>query len=334
MNSPELSEQIERAVKILKGGGLVAFPTETVYGLGADATQPAAVRKIFAAKGRPAGNPLIVHVADIATAQKFAGAWPESAAILSRNLWPGPLSLIVTKSAAIASEVAAGGNTVALRVPDHPIALKLLAAFGGAVAAPSANRSTRVSPTTAAHVQQELGDSVDLILDGGACRVGIESTVLDLSAEKPRLLRPGAVSRETIERLIGPVEVFSGSVDSKAMAASPGLQAVHYSPHTPAIWFDPADHDAVTVMFGELRAGKAAVIYRRGLPLGTRLQQLAHGEAAGAMPDDPEDYAQQLYATLRKLDARNFSQLWIELPPDAPQWLAIRDRILRAARAR
>ena len=197
---------IARAAEILRSGGLVAFPTETVYGLGADATNPDAVRRIFAAKGRPTTNPLIVHVADIETAKRYAATWSDAAQTLAAVWWPGPLTLVVPKAASIVPEVTAGRETVGLRVPDHPLALELLRAFGGAVAAPSANRSNRVSPTTAGHVLEELAGSVDLILDGGPCTVGIESTVLDLTTDVPTILRPGGVSRGQLEAILGRVD--------------------------------------------------------------------------------------------------------------------------------
>src|SRR4051812_42279543 len=201
---------IEEAAQLLRSGKLAAFPTETVYGLGADATNAAAVRKIFAAKGRPATNPLIVHVSGVDVAKRYAAHWPDTARRLGERFWPGPLTIVVPKVASIVSDVTPGRKTVALRVPDHPLALELLRAFDGPVAAPSANRSTRVSPTTAQHVRDELGDRVDLILDGGPCKVGIESTVLDVSTDTPTILRPGGLSREAIEEVIGPVALFSG----------------------------------------------------------------------------------------------------------------------------
>jgi len=195
---------IQDAADLLRRGGLVAFPTETVYGLGADATNAEAVARIFAVKGRPATNPLIVHVADLETAKRYAATWSDAAQTLAAVWWPGPLTLVVPKTPEIVDAVSAGRPTVALRVPDHPVALELLRAFGGPVAAPSANRSTHVSPTTADHVRQELGDEVDIILDGGPCSVGIESTVLDLTGDRPVILRPGGVTRQKIEAIVGP----------------------------------------------------------------------------------------------------------------------------------
>ncbi|MDB5296114.1 MAG: translation factor, partial [Phycisphaerales bacterium] len=196
---------IDRAVQLLRAGRLVAFPTETVYGLGADATNPTAVARIFAAKGRPATNPLIAHVADAAAARRYASAWPAAADLLAAAFWPGPLTLVLPKDPSVVDAATAGLPSVGLRVPDHPVALDLLRAFGGAVVAPSANRTNRVSPTMADHVRDELGEAVDLILDGGPSAVGIESTVLDLTGDVPRILRPGGVSRARLEAVVGPV---------------------------------------------------------------------------------------------------------------------------------
>src|SRR5688572_29815393 len=233
------AEDIQRAVALLREGRLVAIPTETVYGLAADATSEPAVRRIFEAKRRPPTNPLIVHVADVETAKRYAAHWTHSAQTLAEAFWPGPLTLVLQKTPAIPGVVTAGRATVGLRAPNHPLALQLLRAFDGPIAAPSANRSNRVSPTTAQHVRDELGDAVDLVLDGGPCTVGIESTVLDLSGDAPRVLRPGAVTREQIESLIGPMEVMKDSVTEVTLpATSPGQHAVHYAPRTPAYRFD------------------------------------------------------------------------------------------------
>jgi L-threonylcarbamoyladenylate synthase len=322
-------QPIDRAVEILRTGGLVAFPTETVYGLGADATNPAAVRRIFAAKGRPATNPLIAHVADEQTARRYAADWPQEASILARKFWPGPLTLVVGKSAVIATEVSAGRETVGLRAPDHPLALEMLRAFGGAVAAPSANRSTRVSPTTAQHVRDELGPSVDLILDGGPCRVGIESTVLDLSGDLPAILRPGAVTRHEIESLIGPVELFQGSADIAKAASSPGQHAIHYAPRAPAYRFSREDMEPLLrwLTGHENRAMTAMFVGETPLSLKTVAFQLSI-EA----PTNPDDYARELYAALRRLDLPGVDGILVEMPPDRPEWAAVRDRIMRATR--
>jgi L-threonylcarbamoyladenylate synthase len=237
--------EITLAVEILNKGGLVAFPTETVYGLGADATKADAVRRIFAAKGRPSTNPLICHVADASIARRYARSWPDAASRIVARFWPGPISIVLPKTDAIVSEATAGRETVALRAPNHPLAMELLRAFDGPIAAPSANKSNHVSPTAAEHVRDELGDAVDLILDGGACAVGIESTVLDLSGDHPVILRPGGISRAQIEEVIGPVEVFRGSVDRAMSAMSPGQQEKHYAPRAVAYRFDSSRRDDI-----------------------------------------------------------------------------------------
>ena len=314
-------ETIARAAERLRGGGLVAFPTETVYGLGADATNADAVRKIFAAKGRPGTNPLIVHVADIDTARRYAADWSDVAQTLAAVWWPGPLTLVVPKRPAIVDEVTAGRGTVGLRVPDHPLALELLRAFDGPVAAPSANRSNRVSPTTAQHVRDELGDAVDEILDGGPCSVGIESTVLDVAGELPTILRPGGVSRAQIEAVVGPVRVAGDVDDPSAPAASPGRQAVHYAPLTPAYRFE-------TLQRGLIRPESGG--FENGMVVLSPLKVFKEWGSIIAMPNDPADYARHLYAVLRKLDEMALGAIFIEIPPDEPGWAAVRDRIIRA----
>lgn len=315
------SSLIESAAKVLRGGGLVAFPTETVYGLGADATNAAAVARIFAAKGRPSTNPLIVHVADPAIAKRYATVWPEAARTLADRFWPGPLTLVLPKSPTIVEGVTAGLGTVGLRVPDHPVALELLRAFDGPVAAPSANKSNRISPTTAQHVREELGEAVDMILDGGPCRVGIESTVLDLSGKGPVLLRPGGVSREQIEAIVGPIGVFEGAVRHDQAAVSPGQQITHYAPRTPAYRFDPGEREQVDEILRDRVAG--ALLMGRG----------DRPERRGTiidMPADADGYARELYGALRELDGMNLSAIYVEMPPAGEVWRAVRDRVYRA----
>jgi L-threonylcarbamoyladenylate synthase len=313
---------IDAAVSILRSGGLVAFPTETVYGLGADATSAAAVRRIFAAKGRPATNPLIVHVADLETAMRFAAAWTDVAQTLAAVWWPGPLTLVLPKHPSIVDEATAGLPTVGLRVPDHPMALELLRAFAGPVAAPSANRSNRVSPTTAQHVRDELGDSVDLILDGGPSTVGIESTVLDLTG-KPVILRPGGVSQQQIERLIGPVEVSRGIVGTSVPASSPGQQRVHYAPRTPTFRFETSQRGLIQPETDGIPNGMVVL---------SPLKVFKKWGTIIAMPNDPAEYACHVYAVLRELDDMPIDAIYVEIPPDLPEWAAIRDRLFRASR--
>ena len=316
------SNEIQFAIQVLRRGGLVAFPTETVYGLGADATNPAAVGRIFAAKGRPSTNPLIVHVADIEIAKRYAAEWTEAAQTLAAVWWPGPLALVVPKRPQIVDTATAGRATVALRVPDHPMALELLRAFGGPVAAPSANKSNHVSPTTADHVREELGDAVDLVLDGGPCRVGIESTVVDLTGERPVILRPGGVPRRKVEAIVGPVEVFGGSVDPAQAAASPGQHARHYAPRTPAVRFETPQRGVIPI---DAPDGSP-----NGLMCVSPLPGLKKWERIVAMPGEPTGYAEHFYAVLRELDAMGLRTIYVEMPPDRPEWEAVRDRIRRA----
>jgi L-threonylcarbamoyladenylate synthase len=288
-----------QAAAILRSDGLVAFPTETVYGLGADATNANAVRQIFAVKGRPSTNPLICHVPDENIARRYARDWPPAAAQLAAAFWPGPLTLVLPKTDDIPHEVTAGRDTVALRAPAHELTLMLLRVLDRPLAGPSANKSSHVSPTTAQHVRDELGDRVDMILDGGPCDVGIESTVLDLTTARATILRPGGVTREQIEAVIGPIEVFTGAVDANVAATSPGQQEKHYAPRTPAFRLEPADRGRVNGAILELSGDAAA-------------------------------YARQFYARLRELDDSGVAAIFIEMPPDAPQWTAVRDRIARA----
>jgi len=297
-----MSDLIARALEILRSGGLVAFPTETVYGLGADATDPRAVERIFKVKGRPSTNPLICHVADESVARRYAKSFPLAASQVAQAFWPGPISIVLAKSESIVDGVTAGKDTVALRVPNHPVTLELLRAFGGPLAGPSANRSTHVSPTAAQHVRDELGDAVDLILDGGPCDVGIESTVLDLSGDLPTILRPGGISRKQIERVIGPVLTVHVVTEVTAPARSPGQHEKHYAPTTPAFRFDPRERR-------QLDMSNAAIV---------------------ELTLDPEAYARNLYARLRLLDSQGLRAIYIELPPDMPEWSAVRDRVIRA----
>lgn len=328
-----MSDSIVQAVEALKGGGVVAFPTETVYGLGADATNLKAVRKVFSIKGRPATNPVIVHVADAEIAKRYASSWPESATKLAEKFWPGPLTLILPKTDAIVTAATAGRKTVGLRAPDHPVAQELLRQFDGPVIGPSANRSSRVSPTTADHVREEMGNKIDLVLDGGPCKVGIESTVLDLSVTPPKILRPGAIFKWQIEAVIGPVEMFEGSVAAGTSAPGPGMQGAHYAPITPTYRFDTARAQKVADWCIK-NPDKAAIILRLGpvksddpIPLALSMNQ-----RQVIMPKQAADYARQMYAALRHADRQNPAAMWVEMPGDDPQWLAVRDRLMRATR--
>jgi L-threonylcarbamoyladenylate synthase len=328
-----MNEQIARAVEILRGGGLVAIPTETVYGLAADATNESAVRRLFEVKGRPATNPVIVHVSDANVARRYAGQWPEPADKLARAFWPGPLTLVVPKSQAIVPQVTAGLATVGLRSPDHPLTLELLRAFDGALAAPSANRSNRVSPTTAEHVRQELGSAVDLVLDGGPCQVGIESTVLDLTRQPPAILRPGAVTRDEIAAVIGGVDVEEGTAPADQPAASPGRQAVHYAPTTPAYRFALDEAPRVVAWCRQHPHERAAFLLLDSIVgMGFIKPAMSPAHVLVPMPATPVGYARELYAELRRADAMDVGAIFLELPPATSRWAGARDRVWRATR--
>jgi len=291
------------AAELIRSGGIVAFPTETVYGLGANALDPAAVARIFAVKGRPRQSPLIVHVDSIDMARTLVLEWPDGADRLARRYWPGPLTLVLRKRSLIPDIVTASLATVGLRMPSHPLALALIRAAGVPIAAPSANPFTGLSPTTAEHVRQSLGAAVDLVLDGGPATVGIESTVLSLAGEEPLLLRPGVIPLPEIESLIGPVRIAESA--GAGAHASPGMHPRHYRPRTPLVLLAAGDH--APVGRGEwLRLGRE-------------------------MPAEPAAYAASLYATLHRLDAQGLDWIAVERPPDAPEWAGVLDRLTRAA---
>ena len=312
-------DAIAAAVAHLRGGRLVAFPTETVYGLGADAANADAVRRIFAVKGRPAGHPVIVHLANADAMAAWAREIPAGARALAGAFWPGPLTLIVPRAPHVLGIVTAGQETVGLRVPSHPVARALLAAFGGGIAAPSANLFGHVSPTTAAHVAQDLGDKPALILDGGACNVGIESTIVAFRGDVPLLLRPGGIDLSDLARVLGHAPL---AADRDAPRA-PGTLASHYAPKTPASLLAP------DVLRAEL-----AQLVERDEAVAVLARTLAPPEdfdgAWIAAARDPVGYAHDLYANLRALDAAGTDALLIEDVPQDPAWLAVRDRLTRA----
>jgi L-threonylcarbamoyladenylate synthase len=329
-----LRAAIARAAEVLAAGGLVALPTETVYGLGADARNRAAVLRVFAAKRRPADHPLIVHLAGEEQLAEWCSAVPPAAASLAKAFWPGPLTLILKRDSRVLDEVTGGQDTIGLRVPAHPVALELLRAFGGGIAAPSANRFGKVSPTTAAHVRAELGDDVDLILDGGACAVGIESTIVDVSGARPRILRPGAVTRTQIEAALG-VELSSVPATGSAPRVS-GSLASHYAPRTPVRWVDvvaPASAGARDVALLAAAADVRAFGVIALTPLGDDARSAQRGRRVEwrTLPGDPAAYARELYARLRELDELGLDAMVLEVPPDTPAWEAVRDRLRRAA---
>ncbi|MFI3137245.1 MAG: L-threonylcarbamoyladenylate synthase [Methylococcaceae bacterium] len=325
------SAAIEQAALLLREGRLVAFPTETVYGLGADARNPAAVQRIFAAKGRPADHPLIVHLSNVAHLDEWAINIPDNAIKLAAHFWPGPLAIILNKQPTVPVEVTGGQETVALRVPNHPVALQLLQAFGGGVAAPSANRFCRISPTQALHVAEELGDTVDLILDGGACTVGVESTIVDLSTERPRLLRPGHISYLQIEAVLNTALLLPPSLKpthtaSASAVRAPGMMAVHYAPSTLALRYRA---EQLPVLLRELTAShkKAGLLtYREAIPENPITQVIQLSNHADA-------YAQALYASLRQLDQLQLDIILVEQPPESEAWRAVNDRLSKATRA-
>ncbi len=315
-------EEIAKAVARLKAGGVVAFPTETVYGLGADAFNEAAVRRVFELKGRPANNPLIVHVSGEEMAQRVAarGAWSKEAAALGRAFWPGPLTIVVPRSPDLPPIVTAGGPTVAVRAPDHHVTLSLIEGFGGALVGPSANPSGRVSPTTGAHVRASFGEDDVLVLDGGPCRGGIESTVVSIGGQ-PRVLRQGLISADEISRVLGgPVAVAAGEVAASGAAApSPGMQQRHYSPRSRTALAAAGD------LPGLMRGGRAAV-------LSTSLKGVPSPHVLIRMPNEAREYAARLYAALREADELGVDLILVERPEGENSiWNAIRDRLQRAA---
>jgi L-threonylcarbamoyladenylate synthase len=318
----DLTPEVARAAAVLRAGGLVAFPTETVYGLGADARNPAGVARIFSAKGRPADHPLIVHLADASQLAQWAREVPPAARRLAEAFWPGPLTLVLPRRADVPDAVTGGLDTVALRVPDQPLALALLRACGGGVAAPSANRHGRVSPTTAAHVREELADAVDLVLDGGPCAVGIESTIVEVTAAQPRILRPGSITAADLERVLGvPVaEVPSGAGAVRA----PGRMASHYAPRACVVLATAAGAAAEA---GRWRAGGQRV----GVLAAERPAGLDESVAWLRLDGDARRQAAQLYRRLREADHAGLQVLVAVPPPDEGIGRALRDRLCRAA---
>jgi L-threonylcarbamoyladenylate synthase len=338
MTSATLS--IAAAADIIKAGGLVAFPTETVYGLGADASSDAAVAKIFAAKGRPADHPLIVHVANAAAAEQFAATMPDFARKLCAAFWPGPLTVIVPRRAGVATASAGGQNSIGLRCPAHPMALEFLQACAArgvhGVAAPSANKFGKVSPTTALHVRDEFGDEL-AVLDGGACDVGIESTIIDCTRSAPVLLRPGVLSAHQLEAVMG-CKLLSNTqlleqnslglqadlpLNSSAPRASGTLES-HYAPNARLRLMDAKALQTALNLLGEDAANMA--VYSRVVLMSKSTRLIRR-----RMPDDAQATAQQLFAVLRTFDAQGVKLIWVETPPEDSAWDGVRDRLQRAA---
>ncbi len=335
----------QRAAAVLAADGLVAFPTETVYGLGANAFSAAAVARIFAAKGRPANNPLIVHIADVAEVGRVAADWPANAARLAEQFWPGPLTLVLPKRHEVPNAVTGGGATVAVRVPAHPVALALLRASGYAIAAPSANRSSRLSPTQADHVMRGLGGRINLILDGGPTAGGIESTIIDVTTKRPRLLRPGLITMAEIEAVVGNVDRPVMTAKIATPMAAPGMLEGHYAPRAP---LECVNDEGMA---------RVAALCRSGVRVGwVRLSPLEANGSSGSMhaltrpdigheagladppglfavelPNDPAAYAASIYATLHEMDDSGVDRIIVDWPPETDKWLAVRDRLRRAA---
>lgn len=307
--APDNHAEIQAAVAALRRGECIGLPTETVYGLAADARNPQAVARIFALKKRPAEHPVIVHLPRAARLSEYAAYVPEAARQLARAFWPGPLTMILPRADWVPDIVTGGQKTVGLRMPAHPVAQAVLQAFGHGLAAPSANRFGRISPTRAAHVRAEFGDALPIVLDGGDSEVGIESTIVDLSGAAPRILRPGMLDQAAIEAVIGPLD--PGGCGAKPRVS--GALDKHYAPRAPLRLLPR----------GELaRPGPARVLALAALP---------DGCLGIALPSEPEGYAQGLYAALRELDGEDGAEIRVEQLPDLPRWTALRDRLRRAA---
>ena len=312
---------IQQAADLLQQGRLVAFPTETVYGLGADACNEAAVRAIFAAKNRPADHPLIVHIADVSQLSQWAMDVPPAAMILAEKFWPGPLTMIFKKQLSVLDVVTGGQSTVGVRIPRHPVARALLNAFGGGVAAPSANQFTHLSPTSAKDVEEELKNKVDLILDGGMCDVGLESTIVDMTKAIPVILRPGMITAEMISNTLG-IPVTTRAKEIAADVRTPGMHHLHYAPTTKTMLVDA---DNILSKLSQTNDKQIALLSHHPLP--SPLPSHIH---VIPMPSTAAHYAHDLYHTLRELDHQHFDCILIaEVPADA-EWEAIRDRLKKA----
>lgn len=321
---PASAENIARAAALIRSGQLAAFPTETVYGLGANALNPESVQKIFKLKGRPEFNPLIVHVASRAqvrslVTEKLTAQQEQWLEALSQ-LWPAPLSLVLPRNSAIPAIVSGGKPTIAIRIPHHPIALELLKQSGCPIAAPSANRSNYVSPTTAQHVEAEFGSALGLILDGGPCTVGIESTVVSLVDQIPTILRPGAITRAEIESLVGPVAEGLSSELVNSGSISPGMLAKHYSPNTPVRFRSPREEAPKAGRIGLLRLDGAGSVSQEEFAVVRTLSPEGNFE----------EIARNLYATLRELDGHGLDLILVERCPQEGLGVAIMDRLTRA----
>jgi L-threonylcarbamoyladenylate synthase len=328
-------DEIAAAVAALRAGQVVGLPTETVYGLAADAANPDAVRRIFAIKGRPSTHPVIVHIAGIDQVPRWAREFPAAARALAERFWPGPLTIVLPRAEAVPLEVTGGQDTVALRVPSHPLALTVLRAFDGGLAAPSANRYGRISPTTADHVRADLGDDVPIVLDGGPSHVGLESTIVACLDGQVTVLRPGRIGVAAIEAVVGPVAARAPSAPRV-----PGSVVSHYAPRTPV--------ELVAAAAVQPAVAAHARASRRVAVLAARADGLAYDDEAAAsgieardsvtawidVARDADTYARDLYAHLRALDASGADVIVVARPPDGPEWIAVHDRLTRASAGR
>ena len=325
-HSPELFQAaVQRAAALLRAGEVMALPTETVYGLAASALDAHAVRRIFEIKGRPAHNPIIVHVANIDMAKRCVANWPLLAGRLAKAFWPGPLTLVLPRAKEIPGIITAGGPTVGVRWPSHPFIQAVIRECDFPLAAPSANPSNRVSPTNAEHVRQHLGDKIRLIVDGGQAQVGIESTVLDISSWPPRLLRPGMIHEQALLAVTG--ELAAGPSESPEVLKSPGLLRTHYSPRAKLVvwsWKDEAELNARSAKRG-VPGSKVHVIAHTRIPSGAGFGRVS------VIPHDPGAFARAIYAELHQCDEARAELIVVEAPPDDPEWRAIADRLRRAA---
>lgn len=320
---------LDCAVELIKNGELVVIPTETVYGLASNALDGKAVSKIFAAKGRPQDNPLIVHIADISEADNLVSSFPEKAEVLTEKFWPGPLTIILPKSDIVPEEVTAGLDTVAIRMPSHPLARKIISLSGVPLAAPSANRSGSPSPTSVCHVIEDMGGRVKAVVDGGNCTVGVESTVISFAQEKPRLFRPGAVTTEEIEDLIGDIEIDKAvysKPDGAIKPSSPGMKYKHYSPRADVIMVSGSQEKYINFVKEQCgREGAYALCYDEDVPfLGARA--LSYGKK-----DDFSEQARKLFSCFRKLDSMGAEIIFARAPERTGMGLAVYNRLIRAA---
>ena len=316
---------VHRAAELLRSGEVVALPTETVYGLAASALDARAVKRIFQVKGRPAHNPIIVHVASIDMAKRCVAAWPELAGSLAKAFWPGPLTLVLPRAKDIPSVITAGGMTVGVRWPSHPFIQAVIRECGFPLAAPSANLSNRVSPTNAEHVRKSLGDKIRLIVDGGQSQVGIESTVLDISCSPPRLLRPGMIHEQAL--LAVTRELAVGASESPEVLKSPGLLRRHYSPKAKLVVWSWRDERELRMRSAEcgVRSSKVHVVAHTRIPSGAGFGRVS------VIPHDAAAFARAIYAELHQCDEAGAELIVVEALPDAPEWRAIADRLRRAA---